>query len=318
MANLKNLKELPSNNINVVSLLENIIPNDKPKYKELLFKLVASHVKDNDKHILEEFTEYFSDIIDLPKLSPMERRFLLNLILSFDADRLRQFKSFIDYDEKSLIERNDLSSYKNFNEVEVELTKTELKLISKEMEGQVVTLYNDDEWLFIKPLTYDSSKKYGSNTKWCTTSYNHPDHFFRYTTDGILVYCINKLTGYKVAGFKDINSTDINFYDQVDTRIDSLSCEIPDDLFKILRKHFKECETSNADLIDEVTRLKDIKKYSQRDLKETHNGEMPGVPLGHQGRHRLVARGIGIEEPMPTADEFDFSLDEPNGDGMGG
>ena len=314
MANLKNLNDLPSNNINVVSLLENIVPNDKPKYKELLFKLITNHVKTQDEYILDEYGKRYSDIVDLYALSLMERRFLLNLIGSINEDTLRQFKTFIEYDEKSLVDRKDLSTYKGFDDVEIELTKVELKLISKEMEGQVSILHNDDEWLFVKPLTYDSSKKYGSNTKWCTTSTSHPDHFFRYTRDGILVYCINKLNGYKVAGFKDISSSEIKFYDQTDKRIDSLICEIPDDLFKIIRKHFKECEKPNAELIDKDIRLKDIEKYVPKNLKEIDNGEMPQMPANIPHGF-VVERGIGLTEPMPTADEFDFDIEDPEEDG---
>lgn len=310
MANLKNLKELPSYNINIISILEKIMPLIKPKYIELLTKLMLSNLKVLDEDIAVELRSVCDEAFMVNNLSPLERRVFWGLLSIVEYSRLNQFIRFIDFNEKSLIAQNDLSTYKNFVDIERELNKTEIKLISKEMESQVFTLYDDDEWLFIKPLTYDSSKKYGSNTKWCTTSFNNPEYFFSYTDTGNLIYCINKINGYKVAVFKELKShrsiKETTFYDELDNRIDSIDCEIPYELFKILRNDIRECVIPNADLIDSDIRIKDKEKYITYEEKSS-NGEMPGMPhpiplmppddlRGHEEAGGLLDRAFDIME----------------------
>ena len=73
-----------------------------------------------------------------------------------------------------------------------QISIAELKLIDKELEKLVLKLHEDEEWLIIKPLTYESSKKYGAGTKWCTAADNEDYQFYNYTNRGILIYTINK------------------------------------------------------------------------------------------------------------------------------
>ena len=58
----------------------------------------------------------------------------------------------------------------------------------KDLEKQIKVVYSDDEWVVLRPLTYHSSLKYGSSTKWCTASESNPDYFLRYVKRGILLY----------------------------------------------------------------------------------------------------------------------------------
>ena len=103
-----------------------------------------------------------------------------------------------------------------------QLSLAELKFNAKQMESQIIKLMDTDEWLVLRPLTYLASKKYGSNTKWCTTSEGNPDYFIKYSSKGVLIYCLNKKTGYKVASFYslDKNDPEFSFWNQKDDRID--------------------------------------------------------------------------------------------------
>jgi predicted CopG family antitoxin len=59
-------------------------------------------------------------------------------------------------------------------------------------EDNCETLIETDEYIFVRPTTIKGSLKYGSNTKWCTVSKKHPQHFNDYTKNGLLVYLIDK------------------------------------------------------------------------------------------------------------------------------
>ena len=44
-----------------------------------------------------------------------------------------------------------------------------MKELAKELEGQIIKEYEDEKWVALRPLTFSSSAKYGSSTRWCTT-----------------------------------------------------------------------------------------------------------------------------------------------------
>ena len=63
----------------------------------------------------------------------------------------------------------------------------------------------------------------------------------------ILVYFINKLTGYKFAGYKSLNGeNELSFWNAEDSRVDYLYVEADDYLFPIVRKIFKSEYTYEA------------------------------------------------------------------------
>jgi hypothetical protein len=65
-------------------------------------------------------------------------------------------------------------------------------------------IYEDKNWLVVRPKNWESSCVYGAGTKWCTTSKENSSHFKRETDRNFLIYVINKNktskdTEYKVA-----------------------------------------------------------------------------------------------------------------------
>ncbi len=56
----------------------------------------------------------------------------------------------------------------NTNWEELQMSLADLKMVDKEMEKQIEKLFEDEQWLVLKPLSYLASKKYGASTKWCT------------------------------------------------------------------------------------------------------------------------------------------------------
>ena len=112
----------------------------------------------------------------------------------------------------------------------------EMKSEEKELETQVIKIHEDGEWLLIRPLTFKSSCKYGANTKWCTTTEHNQEYYNKYAKRGVLVYCINKKTGYKVAAFYslDKNEPEFSYWNQKDTRIDSTDSNLLIKFFLVL------------------------------------------------------------------------------------
>ena len=49
------------------------------------------------------------------------------------------------------------------------IIKKILKEVHKVSTDESVELYRDDDFILTIPLTHSASRKYGSDTKWCTT-----------------------------------------------------------------------------------------------------------------------------------------------------
>jgi len=229
-----------------------------------------------DEHILEIKTSLINkfDFIrmeDLNNFSDIQTLLLFRFLDSFfNFEDLISFRKFCEYNERGLISQNDLSKYKSFDDVLNQLSMAEMKVTTKQMETQIVKLMDTDEWLIVRPLTYLASKKYGSNTKWCTTSEGNPEYFIKYSSKGVLIYCINKVTGYKVASFYslDKNDPEFSFWNQKDSRIDSLDTELTDEIRLLIQSVSKDkkAKTNRFLLSDEQRVIEDKLMKNKSDL----------------------------------------------------
>ena len=172
---------------------------------------------------------------------------------------------FKDLMEKGVIENKDITSYKDIEELGGAITLSMIKENEKELEGQAIKVYEDEKWLAVRPLTFQASLKYGSGTKWCTTYKREKNYFEKYWRTGILVYFINKQTGYKFAGFKELDKgVELSFWNSADSRIDYTQLETDDYLFPIVRKIFKSEDTNKnlcSNEIQEQVHAECINKY---------------------------------------------------------
>jgi hypothetical protein len=126
------------------------------------------------------------------------------------------------------------------------------KSITNEFIKQVKIDYEDLEWLILRPFSFESSCKYGAGTKWCTTSESNPDHFFRYTKNGVLIYVINKKTGDKVGCYKNPDEVASEFYNMEDIRVDSMDTKLPYEILQIVRELFKTEKEPNKFINEKV------------------------------------------------------------------
>jgi hypothetical protein len=323
----KNLKE--KTNVNIVDFLETIFPNAKTKYYELFLRIIENKVSSsNYDYTLRNNIDYIkssipeSDDIEerLKKYNPLEISLLSNFIsflysdCNFEIDTLNDF---IILSEKNVIKNNDVTTYKEYDEILKQMSIINLKQDEKELENQIIKLYENDEngWLVIKPLSCLSSVKYGYGTRWCTAMKTDFDYFRRYTNSGVLIYCINKINGEKVAAFKDISeNNEYSFWTASDKRVDSMQTQLPYEVIKVISNDFSTCEKTNKHFLVELTKDNQelFNKYYLPDISEKNvlvkklrevPDEMGGVELplrefNTMGRLERNTTGVErLEEP---------------------
>ena len=133
---------------------------------------------------LIDFNHKYTDFI-LKQLDPNSQ--------TFEEDVQTAVEIIKDFDKyQSNLEKKDINQYNNLWDLDLVLEPIKAREKDRELEKQVEKIYEDDKFLVVRPLTRQSSCKYGANTKWCTTS-SDSGHFEKYTY-GIqrLYYIINK------------------------------------------------------------------------------------------------------------------------------
>jgi hypothetical protein len=233
----------------LIDILAYII--DKPKYVEMTIKLIKEKERKYTYH--NDVKDTLSRKFGIPQekvdaLSPYELNFVYIMLDIVGRDNISSLLKFIDYNERKLISQNDISQYSSFSELETQLALAELKLIDKELQKQTQILLDTEEWLMLKPLSFEASLKYGASTKWCTAMKNDSEYFARYSKRGILIYCMNKLTGHKVAAFKNLDpdcDRETSFWNALDNRIDSMETDLPNAILDIIKFEFATVKLTN-------------------------------------------------------------------------
>ena len=293
-------KQNPNFNINIIDIINDIY--GKSKYTEMVINLIKNkyNKRNNDNNYSDIYRELVREFNVSPdKLITKNYFDLINMIKVLNEyvgyNESKTIEKFIELNEKNLITQKDLTTYKTIEELELQISLSDLKIVDKELEKQVLKLMETDEWLVLKPLSYQSSVKYGSGTKWCTASKNESDYYFRYSKRGILIYCINKKTGDKVAGFKNLDLSyekETSFWTIIDLRTDSIDCDLPEDVMNIFKEEFKNTKKTNWELLSEDERNRQL--ILQESLYNKYNTEEQPV-----SELRLTRRDdrILVEEP---------------------
>lgn len=278
MSLIRELKTNTENQINLVEILQLFCPEGKTKYVDLLLRMVKK-TKNIDQYVNEVKEtlnkEFGIEKNVLDKFSPMQTILMYRFIEStFNFTDIKNYQKFIEYNERGLISENDLGKFKSFDDILNATSLAEVKSYEKDLERQIRIIYSDDEWVVLRPLTYHSSLKYGSSTKWCTASENNPDYFLRYSKRGIVIYMINKITGQKVACFKSLDSDpEFSFWNQVDTRIDSLDANLPDFILDSVKNEIKNNSVTNFSYLNDEDKKKQESLLDRLQSKMVDRGE---------------------------------------------
>ena len=247
-------KQYPELNVTFLDVLTRLDSSKSYKYLPLFCKIFGKRF-----NIKKEFINSFSEIksesesnlinkgISTNDLSDNELYVYYTLSDFFPSENFFTIKEFMYYMEKNQIDNKDVTSYSTIDELRGAITLASIKEWNKELEGQVIVEHEDDTWVCVRPLTFSSSVKYGAGTRWCTTYQKEKNYFEKYWRQGILVYFINKKTGYKFAGFRDLTNKEMSFWNAADNRVDYLDLEICDYMFSTVRIIFSS-NMSNKNL----------------------------------------------------------------------
>jgi hypothetical protein len=252
MTKLKKFKETAPKwmTISLFDCLEMIDPSKTNKFVPMMVNIINSEfekrVENWGENELNEIaltmSRYYPTFnIDLKpeNISPTTLHAIYRLLDNINSHERDLFGSFMDYYEKNMFSNIDINQIKDINEIEQLITLIDIKNIGKEFAKQVHVDLENDTWCIVRPLTYEASIKYGSSTKWCTASRNNPYQFFNYTENGMLIYCVNKETGYKLAihAYKNRrgNADEISFWNSKDDRIDSLMTDLDYETFQVIK-----------------------------------------------------------------------------------
>jgi hypothetical protein len=257
MSRIGDLRANEENNLNLVKVLE-IFSGGETKYVEMLLKLYKTM---GDTLDIKVNTISARTNIDPEKIKVLTENEIDYLYFMCDntifVNCINHFNKFREYNEQNLIENKDLHSYKSFDQVINSVKIAHEKVLQKEWEKSIEKIHEDKEWLILVPLTYESSVKYGYNTKWCTASETTAEQYKSYTKDGVLIYIIQKGKT-KTAAYKRIDRGEISFWDQKDNRIDSLQCNFPTYITEIVSEKLRKTNKPVHDPKDFVKSSQDL------------------------------------------------------------
>jgi len=254
----------------------------------------------------EEDLDFILGISDLQDFNHKYTDWVLKHILSYaDVDEMAEVavelvKDFDKYQKN--LEKKDINQYLSFEELDKALLPLKVKEKERELENQTEKIYEDDNFLVLIPKTIESSCKYGSGTKWCTTI-KGADHFKRYTSGKQGLYYIIRKKGkqtephYKVAvHFNDIGSE--NWWDARDHKMGedtvTLFKDYFSELYQAISDHHEEKRKVATKDLDRIFEVKDesfeiyenFHDVANEDLKLSITGydlisDMPGKAVGN-------------------------------------
>jgi hypothetical protein len=282
----------PFLDITLYDILTTLFP--EPKYLEMIVNLIKKERLDKKvTHSSKEIVTYLKDrgqnLID--KYSDNRESFMYSILgfeFLFNEEEYRTINEFISNSNQKLLNGVDLTAIKRYEDLNKLNSLCEIKKMGNELEKEIVKLLENDEWLVLRPLTHLSSMKYGSSTKWCTTSQYEPNYFTRYTREGALIYCINKNTGLKVAAYKNYDERVMSFWNMEDHRIDSIESGLPYEILVLIKGEVDKNKT-NRELMSE-----DMANKEAIYLLRFEYGEKKLVSL----EQPTIGRDYPMDEPM--------------------
>lgn len=277
-------KQHPSYAMSAIDIYKMMSPNQSSKYIEMLIKLDKTREFNEPDAYRRQMIECMVgwgidyNYLETFDLETLNMFFLSVNNLMGEQGKIISFTKFASLNERKLIENNDITSYSSWDEIEQAISLAEIKLIDKETAKQIKKIYEDDEWLSLRPLSLEASMKYGANTKWCTTTQSG-QYYARYSARGILIYNINKKTGYKVACFKNLDGAfdnEFSWWDVTDKKIEVLDSEAPSAVLEAIRNEIKNTSVANQLL---MTKAESEKLELYKDGRTFNSG--PDIGRGY-------------------------------------
>jgi len=255
-------KENNSINISLVDLMGKLDNSETKKYTQFLVKMLKKNFDNEQDFLVRDSSHRERKIDQVLNNSTFDgwitRKILTNL---YGWDEVDSFINFCEFMERGLTNEKDISKYDSWEMVTSEVFQAKNRNLFKMAKKEVKVVYEDDQYMCIKPLTYAASVSYGYQTRWCTASVQEPSYFYNHSKDGVLVYLIDKINNVKFGFYH--NSYQIQIYNQKDDRVDSMETGIPIELLhKLIGEMKSEAKDKNFNykLFGE-SELENMKKY---------------------------------------------------------
>lgn len=272
--------------LNLLDLIMLLDPSKTNKYTPLMVKLFTeNYFKRNFRR--ENVDEFYHDLrnsynVILENIPNENIPVIHTLLNTFNSDFVQSIMSFVGAAENNQLPGLDVTKINEVSEISELMSVIKLKNISKKLQKQVFKDYEDDEWLIVRPFTGEASQKYGYGTKWCTSSESYQVHFFSYTEEGKLVYCINKINGKKIAVYYKKNkdsATELSFWNMVDDRVDSMLSELPEPIMNEVKTILFVKDTFTNRQLNEKAWMTSHLLYKELLKKEALEGRAEGIAM---------------------------------------
>lgn len=314
------IQENPNMDINLVRLISKLDPSKTNKLTPFMIKVFKKRMVDFEKELSQEEGiyglryEYVNS--KMSDASGFEKLILTWVIDQFRAENIEILKEFNEVLDKGLVDQNDISKYENFEDITNQLSVARTKDLLKKSRKEISVVYEDDEIMMLKPLSFEASLKYGAGTKWCTAMKNEPEYFYRYSKNGILIYLINKETGRKFGCHSErYNDNRVQIFNEIDQVIDSFHMGLPYEKLTILMDLMdSEKYGVNSDLFSEEEKSKyELRKvkYSVDEAMDVVN-EMMDIPTEEMPVNEELPRLIPrLNRRIPTPDREMRIMEDP-------
>jgi hypothetical protein len=210
--------------ISIIDILAHLDPSSTYKYTGFLIKILKNELGDED----------IKDVLG-------------NIL--FDEKNIVYLRKFEKHTQANRIKNPDISKYKSLDDVIREVNDADEIVRIKQSEKQIIKIHEDDNYLILIPLTYEASKTYGANTKWCVTQ---ETYWKQYQWKWRLIYVIDKKGKKKYAISKKYDDPyNIQGWLENDNETNPMLFPIPEEYFthimKYLRMDFFQPELSIID-----------------------------------------------------------------------
>jgi hypothetical protein len=275
----------PALNVTPIDILAQLDPSKSNKYLPFLINHINKGLKSYDKEVKDINAQLPFRVEATNFMNHLMMNVLINHFLS--NNEIRTLHNFHELLEENRIDQPDITKYKSFEELQRAVDMALIKFEYREKEKGILILVDNDEYLVIRPLTYEASTKYGASTKWCTASNNSRIQFDEYTRNGILIYMIRKESMDKVAIHLRAGSNgsirETTFWDVKDSRIDATEAGFDLMMIHNFLQEVKKDPRTNYDLAVSLGIIEPVSDKMVDPMPQWEPIEMPPYPQGYAG-----------------------------------
>ena len=226
-------KQHPELDISLIDIISSCEPTSSYKYMDFLIKVLKDeYMKGGD------YDSFY-------------RKITLKL---YDPENLIQLIEFEKHIRDKRIEKTDIGSYRNFKDVIDAVDKADYQVKLKQVEKEVIKLYETQFWLVLIPLSFQSSKVYGSGTKWCTTQL---ENWERYKHKYKLIYIIDKKTDNKWAISIEKQNKEVLGWLSNDNKTNAYELPFSNEIYSVIIPEIKKFD-SIMDIVNSRTISKTV------------------------------------------------------------